>query len=138
MSVVSSLSSSYQYDPDGNRSSMTYPSGDAVTFTFDLADRPYSTSSGATSIVASAAYLPFGPATQLVFGNGTAKTMSYDNRYRPLENKLTTATGTIADYTYAEDAGGNILQIHETNSTGFGKSWGAEFAGTRCTTTKVE
>ncbi|HSY50113.1 MAG TPA: RHS repeat-associated core domain-containing protein [Thermoanaerobaculia bacterium] len=117
-------SSGYQYDSDGNRSSIAYPSGRTVTYTFDLADHPFSVSSGATTIVSSAAYLPFGPATQLVFGNGTTKTMSYDSRYRPLENKLTTATGTIADYNYAEDAGGNILQIHDATDPSFNRDFG--------------
>src|SRR5262249_42060726 len=78
---------SFGYDADGNRSSMPYPSGRVVTYSFDLADRPVSAQSGSTAFVASANYLPFGPMTQLVYGNGTTKTMRYDARYRPLENK---------------------------------------------------
>src|ERR1041385_5299445 len=108
----SSYTTTYAYDANGNRSTMNYPNGIAANYTFDFADRPYSLSNGAASIVSSATYLPFGPMSSLVFGNGTTRTMSYDTRYRPLENKLPGAAGTIADYTSAEDNPGTITQTH--------------------------
>jgi hypothetical protein len=41
-------------------------------------------------------------------------TRTYDSRYKITENKLTNAAGAaIADYTYAEDAAGNITQIDD-------------------------
>ncbi len=103
---------------------MTNPSGRTVTYSFDFAGRPLTAASGGTTLVSSASYLPFGPATQLVFGNGTTKTMMYDSRYRVLENKLTSASGTIADYNYAEDPGGNILQIHDAVDPTFNRDFG--------------
>src|SRR5207302_2050965 len=112
------------YDSDGNRSSMTYPSGRIVTYSYDFAGRPLTAAAGATSFVSSATYLPFGPATQMVFGNGTTKTMTYDNRYRVLENKLTSATGVLADYNYAEDPAGNITQIHDVVDSTFNRDFG--------------
>ena len=84
-----------------------------MTYGFDLAGRPTSAASGGTTWVESARYLPFGPMTEIAFGNGTTRTMRYDARYRVLENKLTGPAGMIADYNYAEDASGNITQIHD-------------------------
>src|SRR5205807_6064526 len=83
----------YTYDANGNRSRLTYPSGLAAQYTSDFADRPYSLTSGTTTIVASASYLPFGPLTGLAFGNGMTRSVSYDARYRTLENKFTSASG---------------------------------------------
>ncbi len=114
----------YHYDNDGNRSLMTYPSGRTVSYAFDLAGRPLTATSGATTLVSSATYLPFGPATQLVFGNGTTKTMTYDAMYRVLENRLTSAAGVIAYYNYAEDPVGNITQIHDAIDPTFNRDFG--------------
>jgi RHS repeat-associated protein len=119
-----SYTTAYQYDSDGNRSLMTYPSGRTVSYTFDFANRPLAATSGTTNIVSSASYLPFGPATQFIFGNGTTKTMTYDSRYRILENKLTSSAGVIADYNYAEDPAGNITQIHDAADPAFNRDFG--------------
>jgi len=115
--------SGYHYDANGNRDQVTYPSGHSVSNTFDFADRPVSAQSSSTVFVSTASYLPFGPETSLTFGNGTVKTMTYDQRYRPTENKLASATGTIADYTYAEDALGNIIQIHDEKDITFNRDF---------------
>ena len=120
----STYPTSFAYDANGNRSAMNYPNGIAAHYTFDFADRPYSLTNGATSIVSSAAYLPFGPMTSVAFGNGTTRTMRYDTRYRPLENKLTGPGGTIADYNYAEDNNGNITQIHDAVSATYNRDYG--------------
>jgi RHS repeat-associated protein len=107
----------YGYDKNGNRSLVTYPSGRAVNYTFDFADRPFSATSGSTTYVASASYAPFGPETRLAFGNSTnstTKTTTYDNRYRPSENKLVKdidPANPLARYAYSEDAVGNITSI---------------------------
>ncbi len=50
----------YGYDANGNRFSVSYPSGRTVTYAFDFADRPLAASSGATTYVSSASYAPFG------------------------------------------------------------------------------
>ena len=46
---TATYTSTYGYDADGNRSTIGYPSGRTVTYTFDFADRPYSASSGSTA-----------------------------------------------------------------------------------------
>ena len=114
----------YGYDANGNRASITYPSGRVVNYTFDFADRPQSASSAGTTYVGSASYLPFGPETQLTFGNGTTKTTSYDLRYRPLENKLTSGAGVIADYGYGQDAVGNITAIRDLVDASYNRTFG--------------
>jgi RHS repeat-associated protein len=114
----------YSYDANGNRSAIGYPSGLSAQTSFDFADRPFSMTAGATTIVSSATYLPFGPATSIAFGNGTTRTTQYDTRYRPLENKLSAASGTIADYTYGEDAAGNITAIHDAMNPAFNRDFG--------------
>jgi RHS repeat-associated protein len=122
----SAYGTAYQFDSNGNRSGMTYPSGRQVTYTFDFADRPYSAASGTITYVASASYLPFGPEAQLVFGNGTTQRRGYDLRYRPLENRLDGGAGgssPIADYQYAEDAAANITAIHDALDASFNRDF---------------
>jgi RHS repeat-associated protein len=119
-----SYTTSYGYDANGNRTSITYPSTRVVTFAYDFADRPLSATSRATSIVSAATYLPFGPLTSLTYGNGTTKTITFDARYRPTENKLTGPSGTIADYIYASDGVGNITQIHDAVSSAYDRDFG--------------
>jgi YD repeat-containing protein len=121
---ASTYTTSFGYDANGNRTSLTYPSGRIVTYAYDFADRPLSASSGATPIVSGAAYLPFGPLVSLTYGNGTTRTVAYDARYRPAENKLTGPSGTIADYVYASDALGNITQIHDAVDPAYSRDFG--------------
>jgi RHS repeat-associated protein len=119
----STFTTRYTFDADGNRTSITYPSGNVVAYAFEYADRPFSAAAGATPLVTSAAYLPFGPETQVVYGNGTTKTMLYDTRYRVQQNKLTGPAGVIAQYDYQEDAAGNITQIHDATDPGFNRDF---------------
>jgi len=106
-------STGFTYDGNGNRTALVYPSGRTVHYTYDFANRPDSATDGTSPVITSASYLPFGPLTQLAYGNGTTKTMAFDARYRLTENTLTGPSGMIAGYTYAEDAAGNITQIHD-------------------------
>jgi len=114
----------FVFDANGNRNTIGYPSGLMAQTSFDFADRPYSLSTGSTSIVSAATYLPFGTLTSVVFGNGTTRIVQYDQRYRPLENKLTGPSGTIADYTYGEDAIGNITSIHDAVNPAYNRDLG--------------
>jgi RHS repeat-associated protein len=119
----STYGTAFQYDANGNRGGMTYPSGRQVAYTFDFADRPFSAASGTTTYVASASYLPFGPEAQLVFGNGTTQTRRYDLRYRPVENRLDGSAAPIADYLYSEDPAGNITAIHDALDATFNRDF---------------
>jgi RHS repeat-associated protein len=101
----------FRHSADGERTAVTYPSGTVLTYAHDYAGRPISAATPGRTLVTSAAYLPFGPATRIVYGNGTEQAMQYDGRYQMLENKLTTTSGTIAEYDYASDGGGNVTAI---------------------------
>lgn len=120
---ASSYTTRFTYDADGNRTEVVYPSTRSAVYTFDYAGRPYSVTSGGTSIISSTAYLPFGPPTEMAFGNGTTKTTNYDPRYRPLENKLIRPSSTLADYDYDVDAAGNITAIHDLGDTTYNRSF---------------
>jgi RHS repeat-associated protein len=117
------FTSRYQYDRNGNRTRMTYPSGRVVDYTFDYADRSYSATTGGTTLVSSASYLPFGPVVSTTYGNGTTKSVTYDNRYLITENKLTGPSGTIARYTYAHDLAGNITQQNDAVDATFNRTY---------------
>ncbi|HXO42330.1 MAG TPA: carboxypeptidase regulatory-like domain-containing protein, partial [Thermoanaerobaculia bacterium] len=119
----SAYGTAIQYDANGNRNGMTYPSGRQVAYTFDFADRPFSAASGTTTYVASASYLPFGPEAQLAFGNGTTQTRRYDLRYRPVENRLDGSAAPIVDYLYGEDPAGNITSIHDALDGAFNRDF---------------
>jgi RHS repeat-associated protein len=114
---------SYGYDANGNRTSMTYPSGHVATYTVNWADLPNSLTFNGTGYVSSALYAPFGPETQLTMGNGTTRNFTYDRRYRPTENKLALGGTTIADYTYQEDSLGNITQVHDAINSAYNRDF---------------
>ena len=114
----------FQYDADGNRSGIIYPSGRQVTYTYDFADRPLTASAGTTSLVTSVSYLPFGPEARTTFGNGTVRTMRFDQRYRPQENRLDGTFGPIADYLYQEDGVGNIKVLQDALDPGYDRTFG--------------
>jgi RHS repeat-associated protein len=121
--LSNAYSLAYGYDANGNRNWVTYPDATVATYTYDFADRPYSVKVGSTSVVTSAAYEPFGPVTSVVYGNGATRTASYDLRYRPQENTLVAGSTKLADYTYGEDALGNITQINDTLTTGYSRTF---------------
>ncbi|WP_084591491.1 DUF6531 domain-containing protein, partial [Gilvimarinus agarilyticus] len=99
----------YGYNLDNQLESITYPSGQVVTYSFDDVvniSGVSSTSGGATSSLASGiGYLPFGPAEQWTLGNGLIVSRDFDLDYR-----LTGVTTTpVIDYSYAYDPVGNII-----------------------------
>ncbi|HKR62486.1 MAG TPA: RHS repeat-associated core domain-containing protein [Thermoanaerobaculia bacterium] len=114
----------YQYDANGNRASITYPSGLFVNTVYDFANRPYSQATATTNLIWSTGYLPFGPVTTISFSNGTQQIMTYDSRYRMASNKLTGPGGTIAEYTYTYDVAGNITGIADAVDAGYSRTFG--------------
>ncbi len=66
----------YQYDADGDRTQVSYPDGNYVTYTYDGLDRPQAILRSGSGSVASYSYNPDG--TRAGFNsNGTAVTTSY-------------------------------------------------------------
>jgi RHS repeat-associated protein len=118
----------YGYDANGHRTSIGYPSGRVVTYSFDDAGRPL-TATGTlaaqtTSYVTSAAYLPFGPMKSMTLGNGTIETRTYNARYSPLTSSVTAGAATIAQYTYTTDPAGNITSIADGNGAVYKRTFG--------------
>lgn len=113
--------SSYAYDADANRTSITYPSGLTVNYTFDFAQRPITANTGAMNWIWSASYLPFGPIASLVYGNGMTKSMEYDARYRLTGNRLTSPapnSSLLFDYEYHYDRVGNMTSVKDNTEHG--------------------
>ena len=113
----------YRHDANGNRVAITYPSGRAVTYTFDAADRPRTIASNGTALVQSVSYLPFGPMTRMELANGTVQTRTYDLRHQLLTNRLTSAAGVLADYAYTHDRAGQVTAIRDLTDATYDRTF---------------
>lgn len=103
----------YSYDPNGNLTSITYPSGRDVTYTYDLADRVTSVSTTPTGgtpqmLASNITYKPFGGVLSFDYGNGLTRTVTYDDEYRITAIQ----SGSVQDLTYLYDSNGNVKEIN--------------------------
>jgi RHS repeat-associated protein len=107
----------HTYDRNGNRTTVTYPTGFTASYAYDFADRQgtLSVSDGGTpqSIVTASAYLPSGPLTSLELGNGLVETRGFDGRYFPASIEVE-ASGDPRSWIYTTDNVGNIEAIEQT------------------------
>jgi len=72
----------------GRQTGITYPSGRAVTYSFDLRGQVVSiTVDGTVSVLASGEYFPFGPVKKWVWGNGEPYQRTFD-----LDGRVSTLT----------------------------------------------
>jgi RHS repeat-associated protein len=115
------------YDGNGNRTSITLPSGRVLTYAFDYADRPNSVSgtySGSpTTYVSSTTYAPFGPRLSSVFGNGTTQTFNYNQRYLLTGNKLVKGSTTLSNLMYAENNTGYVTSVTDAVSAAYDRTY---------------
>jgi RHS repeat-associated protein len=101
----------YSYDTQGRISTLTYPSGDRVSYTHD--NRGYLSQldaviNGVSQTLASTLqYAPFGPLTQLTYGNGVTLTQTHDSAYRLIDS---TVPGVLTLQNTIYDANGNLTQ----------------------------
>ncbi|OPY67215.1 MAG: putative deoxyribonuclease RhsC [Syntrophorhabdus sp. PtaU1.Bin002] len=106
----------YVYNKNNALTSVTYPSGRVVTYSFDQAGRinqVNTTLSGISKTLASSiTYLPFGGITGLTYGNNLSLTQTYDNQYRISSSTV----GSLLNLVYGYDANGNITSIIDTIS----------------------
>lgn len=106
---------SYTRSPGGKILSITHPSGDQVTYSYDTDGRisgvTATTASGTSTLVSNVTYLPFGPVSGYTLGNGQTITRTYDANYR-----LTDLVSPAFTLHAARDAMGDITAIG--NSTG--------------------
>src|SRR5439155_16533869 len=109
-----------RYDLAGNPTSVTYPSGRTVNYTFDSASRPKTAADGSNGITyatdfqtppsgclsGAVCYTPQGTFYALSIGQSSAftglnLTHSYNNRLQPNEFKASSSGGNAIDITYS-------------------------------------
>ena len=111
MSTGETFTSQFQYDPDNNLESITYPvSGRTVTYYYsvdpDLVSGISTNVNGvATTLVNNITRLPYGPITGWSDNNGVTTSLSYDQSYMPEGLLINGPNGAIVDkqYTYDND-----------------------------------
>jgi RHS repeat-associated protein len=105
----------YDYDLNGNRTHLTYPDGEVVTYTYDLADRLLSVTDHAARTT-QYAYDAGDRQTVITYPNGVQAAYTYDDADRLLNIVHDSpVSGTIAAFTYTVDAVGNRLAMTDTN-----------------------
>jgi RHS repeat-associated protein len=97
----------YGYDALGRMSSITYPSGKVLTYTFDVQGRVASMAVNAVNLVSGITYQPFGPAKSWTWSGGPVQTRNFDLDGRQTSYPYT-ATGTV-NLTY--DLGNRITSL---------------------------
>ena len=101
---------SYTRSPGGKILSITHPSGNQVTYSYDadghVSGVTATTPSGTTTVVSNVTYLPFGPVSGYTLGNGQTITRTYDANYR-----LTDLVSPAFTLHVARDAMGDITAI---------------------------
>ena len=106
---------SYTRSPGGKIVSITHPSGDQVSYTYDadghVSGVTATTASGTSTLVSSVTYLPFGPVSGYTLGNGQTITRTYDANYR-----LTDLVSPAFTLHVARDVMGDVTAIG--NSSG--------------------
>ena len=134
----------YAYDLDSNRTTLTYPGSNAVTYTFSNAGRLSSLQdwgSRATTYT----YTPAGLAATATLPNGLVTTYTYDRAQRLTNLTNVVGSTTITSHAYTLDSEGNRTAQTEFVSgitTGASDSFGYTYDGlnrlTAVTTTNAE
>ena len=107
----------YTYDLNNNRTSITHPGGDVVTYAYDDADRLHTVTDWA-SRVTTYTYDAVGRQTNLSYPNGVEAVNAYDDADRLLSIVHTSPiSGVIAAFTYTVDAVGNRLSMEDLEGT---------------------
>lgn len=97
----------YGYDAGGRLSSITYPSGKKVDYTYDTGGNIASIRVNGQSLIRNITYTPFGGVTSWIFGNGAAYRRTIN-----LNNWITALTLPAGDnISFAYDNGGRINGI---------------------------
>lgn len=106
---------SWTYTPDNQISSITYPSGNQVKYSYDAANRVSSISAVAgifdkeTTVVSGIKYQPFGPEASMLFGSGEVRSLGYD-----LDGRLRSIkSGAVQNLSYDYDVGNQLHRIND-------------------------
>jgi RHS repeat-associated protein len=114
---------SYQYNQNGDLTSLTYPSGRVVQQTYDAIGRPASVASGTTTYLSAITYNADSSASGLTLGNGVTTTLGYAPDRRELQSLTYSHLGTTLfgqTYTYGQTGsnGGQITQLTDAVDSG--------------------
>lgn len=109
----------YQYDPAGNRTLLTWPDGYNISTNYDALNRPLSFKEGGTVPLATLATYAWDDLSRrhtLSLGNGTVSTSSY-NAQGSLASLTHDLAGTTNDlgFSYVRNQSGEIIAINPTN-----------------------
>ncbi|MHA6897044.1 RHS repeat-associated core domain-containing protein [Ralstonia pseudosolanacearum] len=111
----------------GHVTSLTYPSGGVVAYSYDVGGRiaglTLTTAKGSVALLSNIQYQPFGKPTGWTWGNGTAYTRSFDLSGRLTQFPLGATTGTGAtpnglSRTVNYDAASRITAYTHTDTSG--------------------
>ena len=134
----------YAYDLDSNRTTLTYPGSNAVTYTLSNAGRLSSLQDWG-SRTTSYTYTPAGLAATVTLPNGLVTTYTYDRAHRLTNLTNVVGSTTITSHAYTLDNEGNRTAQTEFVSgitTGASDSFGYTYDGlnrlTAVTTTNAE
>jgi RHS repeat-associated protein len=135
---------SYAYDLDSNRTTLTYPGSNAVTYSFSSAGRLSSLQDWG-SRTTSYTYTPAGLAATVTLPNGLVTTYTFDRAQRLTNLTNIVGSTTITSHAYTLDSEGNRTAQTEFVSgitTGTSDSFGYTYDGlsrlTAVTTTNAE
>jgi RHS repeat-associated protein len=110
--------SRYGYDPSGNTTSITYPSGRVITNSYTN-NRVTGILSDSTPVASNISYMPFGGVTSITYGNGLVQSTGYDQRYRI----TTIASGGVQNLAYSYDNAVNVTGISNNLDSGRNKTY---------------
>src|SRR5262249_54152771 len=108
-----SLVAQYSYDESGRLASLTYPSGQVVTFTYTKG-RVTQLAVNGTALLSGIHYEPFGPTNSWFWGNGTADIRQFDLDGRLVAYDL--GPSRHGHLTYDNDLVGHITGYTDTNT----------------------
>ncbi len=104
----------YAYNGADRLTTLTYPSGLSVAYSYDTQGRVQGIAAGGQTVLSSIAYLPFGPATTWTDGSGLDHTEIFDTDYRPTGITV----GTIQGVSYLYDSADNITDWTDSLAAG--------------------
>jgi len=107
----------YSYDLDGNRASLTYPSGITVGYGYTNRNQVNAIASGGSN-VATYTYDATGNALTKNLGNGTVASYTYDNANRLTAVNHTLAGASIARFDYGYDSVNRRTYERRDSATG--------------------
>ncbi len=108
---------SYGYNSAGCLTSITYPTGTAVTMTCDAANRVKTVSAGG-AIVSAVTYHPSGQPEAMTYGNGKATSIGFDYRART----TSIASAGVLGLTFGYDGADNVKSFDNTAVANAGRT----------------